>query len=155
MSNQHTDFRGGERQFAELPVELASERFLAQGASINARNAKGETALTLAARKGQVHMVEYLVNRGADPGVRDGSGRRAFDYVTSWSPWDFVIVDQKKIIVQYLTARAQGKSASMRGLAQALAQSRSHVWGKPVESGGRAYVVDLQVPFVSFFGFYF
>jgi Ankyrin repeats (many copies) len=79
----------------------AAARFLAQGASFNVRNAEGETALTLAARQGQVEMVEYLVQRGASPELRDGTGRSAYDYATTWNPWELFVTDNKKLIAQY------------------------------------------------------
>jgi Ankyrin repeats (many copies) len=126
----------------------AAAHFFAQGALTNIRNTEGETALTLAARSGQIEMVEYLVNHGADPNYRDGRGLSALQCATSWNPWDFVIVDQKKVIAQYLVEVSSSKRPSTTQIVRALAESRSYIWGGPVEPGGKAYVVDLQVPFV-------
>jgi benzoyl-CoA reductase/2-hydroxyglutaryl-CoA dehydratase subunit BcrC/BadD/HgdB len=88
---------------AEAGDIQAAARFLAQGASLNVRNAEGETALTLAVREGQVEMVEYLVQRGTNVDFRDGAGRSAYDYATTWNPWELFVTDDKKLIAQYLT----------------------------------------------------
>jgi Ankyrin repeats (3 copies) len=122
----------------------AAEHFLAQGAAVNVRNAEGETALTLAARHGKAEMVEYLVQRGANPSYRDSAGRSAYEYATAWSPWEFVVTDNKKVIAQYLRAVSNYPNATVADFAQGQAQDRSHIWGNPVAPGGPAYVVDLQ-----------
>ena len=46
---------------------------LAGGASPNERTARGLTALGLAARNGQVAVVEQLIRAGADPDIRDAN----------------------------------------------------------------------------------
>jgi Ankyrin repeats (3 copies) len=55
-------------------VEIA-HAFLEKGASANARDGKGGTALHWAAARGERKVVELLIARGADMGARDGSGR--------------------------------------------------------------------------------
>jgi benzoyl-CoA reductase/2-hydroxyglutaryl-CoA dehydratase subunit BcrC/BadD/HgdB len=124
----------------------AAARFLAQGASLNARNAEGETALTLAARQGQAEMVEYLVQHGANPEFRDGAGRSAYDYAATWSPWELFVADNKKLIAQYL--RTATTQASMAELAHSLAQRRTQIWGAARTPGKPAYMVDLQAPVI-------
>jgi ankyrin repeat protein len=59
-------------------VEIA-HAFLEKGASANARDDKGSTALHWAAARGEKKIVELLLARGADIGARDGSGRSALE----------------------------------------------------------------------------
>jgi ankyrin repeat protein len=47
---------------------------LDQGASINAKNKEGETALMVAALEGRTDMVRFLIDRGADLNARDVVG---------------------------------------------------------------------------------
>jgi ankyrin repeat protein len=53
----------------------AVAHLLDAGASIQARNAYGQTALGLAAAKRENAVLDLLLKRGADPAVLDGSGR--------------------------------------------------------------------------------
>lgn len=131
---------------AEVGDIQAVGRFLPQGALLNVRNAEGETALTLAARHGKADMVEYLVERGANPEFKDGAGHSAYDYAATWNPWEFVVTKNKKLIAQYLRAVSENTSASMADIAQGQAQDHSHIWGDAVAPGGPAYVVELQSP---------
>ena len=112
---------------AEAGDIQAAERFLAQGALLNVRNAEGETALTVAARQGTADMVAYLVQHGANPEFKDGAGHSAYDYATTWNPWEFVVTKNKKLIAQYLRAVSENTSASMADIAQGQAQDDSHV----------------------------
>ncbi len=57
--------------------------FLAKGASANARDARGGTALHWAAARGVVDVVELLVAHGADLGAVDDKGRLARDVAES------------------------------------------------------------------------
>jgi hypothetical protein len=52
---------------------------LDNGASIDARNRRGETALISTALNGQTFTVEVLLGRGADPTLTDHTGRTALD----------------------------------------------------------------------------
>ncbi|HYA73620.1 MAG TPA: ankyrin repeat domain-containing protein [Roseiarcus sp.] len=49
--------------------------FLAKGASANARDDRGGSALHWAAGRGKLDVVELLLAAGADPGAEDGAGR--------------------------------------------------------------------------------
>ena len=131
---------------AEVGDIQAAERFLAQGALPNVRNAEGETALTVAAQQGKADMVAYLVQRGANAELKDGAGHSAYDYATTWNPWEFVVTKNKKLIAQYLRAVSENTSASMADIAQGQAQDHSHIWGNAVAPGGPAYVVEIQSP---------
>ncbi len=53
--------------------------FLAKGASANARDARGGSALHWAAGRGKLDVVQLLLDEGADAGARDGAGRTAPD----------------------------------------------------------------------------
>ena len=97
-----------------------------QGADINQRNAEGETALTLAVRQRNPQMVEYLVQHGADPSIRDGAGRTPLDYIRLWRPEDAALSDHKDMIAQYLTERSNGKKPTMGDIVQALPTQRHH-----------------------------
>ncbi len=55
------------------------QAFLAKGASANARDARGGSALHWAAGRGKLDVVELLLAEGADAGARDGAGRMALD----------------------------------------------------------------------------
>ena len=59
-------------------VEIA-HAFLEKGASANARDAKGGSALHWAAARGEAAVAELLLARGAAIDARDGSGRTAVE----------------------------------------------------------------------------
>jgi ankyrin repeat protein len=52
---------------------------LAHGGDVNSRGTGGETALHVAARKGDLAGVRLLLDHGADPGLKDDEGRRPID----------------------------------------------------------------------------
>lgn len=60
-------------KMARLLVQQAQTR-------INQRGENGVTALHLAVAKGDPGMVKLLLSRGADPGIKDNSGRTAIDF---------------------------------------------------------------------------
>jgi ankyrin repeat protein len=51
------------------------------GTNINAQNDDGDTALILAVKSQNTHFAESLVKNGADPNIKNSSGKRAVDYV--------------------------------------------------------------------------
>jgi hypothetical protein len=59
-------------------VEIA-HAFLEKGASPNARDERGGTALHWAAARGERKVVELLLVHGANIGARDGTGRSALE----------------------------------------------------------------------------
>lgn len=73
---------GLDRDLIELVkrgrVEIA-HAFLEKGASANARDAKGGSALHWAAARGEAAVAELLLARGAAIDARDGSGRTAVE----------------------------------------------------------------------------
>ena len=48
---------------------------------------EGATALHFALQLGDLDVVEYLLKNGADPRIRDGVGRSAFDYLAIYGPY--------------------------------------------------------------------
>ncbi|MGO4871374.1 MAG: ankyrin repeat domain-containing protein [Roseiarcus sp.] len=60
--------------------------FLAKGASANARDARGGTALHWAAGRGKLDVVELLLAEGADIDARDGAGRTALGVAECRTP---------------------------------------------------------------------
>jgi ankyrin repeat protein len=55
-------------------------------AYIQGRDHEGQTALFAAAESGWDQVTQHLVERGADPTVRDADGKTAFDYAKSPRP---------------------------------------------------------------------
>jgi uncharacterized protein len=56
---------------------------LERGATIDAVDNRGRTALMIAAELGDAATVEALLKRGADAGKRDKQGKTALDLATS------------------------------------------------------------------------
>ena len=48
---------------------------------------EGATALHIALKSGDLDVVEYLLKNGANPRIRDGIGRSAFDYLEIYGPY--------------------------------------------------------------------
>jgi hypothetical protein len=55
-------------------------QLIATGAPVNVSNARGETALMMAARNGDLGMLQALLSRGADVTARDNQGRTVIDW---------------------------------------------------------------------------
>jgi ankyrin repeat protein len=68
------DEKVGETEAAEVVTHL-----LDAGAHIDDRDARGRTALMIAAEGGRGAIAALLLARGADPSLRDNSGKRAAD----------------------------------------------------------------------------
>lgn len=58
-------------------------RLLDRGVDVNMQNDEGWTPLMIAAEQDDGPMVQYLLSRGADPAIRNRSGRRALDVTSS------------------------------------------------------------------------
>ncbi len=56
------------------------ELLLNKGVQINAKGSEGKTALMIAASMNNIEMVRKLVANGADIGLKDDNGLRAYDY---------------------------------------------------------------------------
>ena len=71
------DEKVGDSEAAEVVTYL-----LDAGAHIDDRDARGRTALMIAAEGGRGAVAALLLARGADPSLRDNSGKRAADLTT-------------------------------------------------------------------------
>ena len=57
-----------------------AQRFIAQGADVNAKDWHGCTILMVAALKGHIKLIELLINEGADLAMRDYNGLTVLMY---------------------------------------------------------------------------
>ncbi len=64
----------------QSPEYLALNALLAAGADVNAADARGRTALIIAAQKGNVIAVSVLLKNNADPSIRDMYHYAALSY---------------------------------------------------------------------------
>jgi ankyrin repeat protein len=60
--------------------DMVVRQALAMGAPVNVSDERGATALMIAARNGDLGMMQALLSRGADASVRDGEGRTVFEW---------------------------------------------------------------------------
>ena len=61
-------------------TKLDVEKVIKEGADVNAKNDNGNTALHIAAFKGNTDTVEALLAKGADVNAKNNNGYTAFDY---------------------------------------------------------------------------
>lgn len=72
--------------FEYIPAEhhfLSAELLIENGASVNAQDYLGQTALHVDVKEGNISAVQFLLNHGADPRIKDSQGRTAFDLAAS------------------------------------------------------------------------
>ena len=60
--------------------DMVVRQLLSSGAPANVTNARGATPLMIAARNGDLGIMQALLSRGADASVRDGDGKTVFDW---------------------------------------------------------------------------
>jgi Ankyrin repeats (many copies) len=77
-------------------------QLLAQGAPANMRDERGATALMIAARNGDLGMMQTLLSRGADASISDNQGQTAFGWAEP-SP------TTGKYVIAFLTDRGISK----------------------------------------------
>jgi uncharacterized protein len=70
---------GADEKVAEAEAVRIVSYLLDHGAHVDDQDARGRTALMIAAEGGRTEVAALLVARGADPALRDGAGKRAAD----------------------------------------------------------------------------
>jgi uncharacterized protein len=73
---------GADEKVADADALKVVSYLLDVGAHIDDRDARGRTALMIAAEGGHAEIADLLVARGADPSLRDNAGKRAADLTT-------------------------------------------------------------------------
>jgi ankyrin repeat protein len=73
---------GPDEKVAEADALKVVTALLDAGARINDRDARGRTALMIAAEGGHGEIADLLLARGADPSLKDKGGKRAADLTT-------------------------------------------------------------------------
>ncbi|MDF1796101.1 MAG: ankyrin repeat domain-containing protein [Coxiellaceae bacterium] len=112
---------------ANAPIELIHKCVEAEGMHVNAVNSAGETALMMAAHKGNIGAIDYLLSKGADKKIRDNSDKKAKDHFIGnnsaqslESKEDGAGVTSMKWIVKAKTIAA-AEAAKIKGDSSALA----------------------------------
>jgi uncharacterized protein len=73
---------GADETVAEADALKVVTYLLDDGAHIDDRDARGRTALMIAAEAGRAEVANLLLGRGADPALKDNAGKRAADLAT-------------------------------------------------------------------------
>jgi len=89
-------------QAANEGHDMVVRQVLAMGAPVNMADERGATALMIAARNGDLGMLQALLSRGADGSVRDGEGRTVFEWAEPSST-------TAKFVVAFLVERGVSK----------------------------------------------
>lgn len=89
-------------QAANEGHDMVVRQVLAMGAPVNMPDERGATALMIAARNGDLGMLQALLSRGADASVRDSQGRTVFEWAEPSS-------STAKFVVAFLLERGVSK----------------------------------------------
>jgi uncharacterized protein len=73
---------GADEKVSEGDALKVVTHLLEVGAHIDERDARGRTALMIAAEGGRADIANLLLERGADPSLKDNAGKRAADLTT-------------------------------------------------------------------------
>jgi ankyrin repeat protein len=76
---------GGDEKVEEAEIVTIVTYLLDNGAHVDDRDARGRTALMIAAEAGRAVVAGLLLARGADPSLRDKTGKQAADLTVSTS----------------------------------------------------------------------
>jgi len=91
-------------QAASEGHDMVVRQVLALGAPMNMTDERGATALMIAARNGDLGILQALLSRGADGSIRDMQGRTVFD-------WAEPSAATAKFVVAFLMERGVSKDA--------------------------------------------
>jgi ankyrin repeat protein len=91
-------------QAASEGHDMVVRQVLALGAPVNMTDERGTTALMIAARNGDLGILQALLSRGADGSIRDMQGRTVFD-------WAEPSASTSKFVVAFLMERGVSKDA--------------------------------------------
>jgi len=91
-------------QAANEGHDMVVRQVLAMGAPVNMPDERGATALMIAARNGDLGMLQALLSRGADASIRDSQGRTVFEWAEPSS-------STAKFVVAFLLERGVSKDA--------------------------------------------
>jgi len=89
-------------QAANEGHDMVVRQVLAMGAPVNMPDERGATALMIAARNGDLGMLQALLSRGADASIRDSQGRTVFEWAEPSS-------STAKFVVAFLVERGVSK----------------------------------------------
>ena len=92
-------------------------QLLAAGAPVNASDQRGATSLMLAARNGDLGILQALLSRGADASARDGLGQGVFE-------WADASTATRKYVIEFLVDRGLSSEAPRRVVPAAPPQLR-------------------------------
>jgi ankyrin repeat protein len=92
-------------QAASEGHDMVVRQVLALGAPVNVTDERGTTALMIAARNGDLGMMQALLSRGADASARDSQGRTVFEWAEPSST-------TAKHVVAFLLDRGVSKAIS-------------------------------------------
>ena len=124
---------------AWLGDKEGTEFYLDEGADINAKTVRGETALTVSAKHGNVEIVEMLLGRGADPEIADDFG---------WTPLLKTSRYGNEAAVRVLLRHGAKKRAKLRSGNSTLAEAcwRNHfgIARMLIEAGSPIDTRDIQ-----------
>lgn len=102
-----------EQDKSGLVIGKIIDILLANGAKLDARNRQGETALLIAARHGNKHVVSKLLDRGANFHARDKSGRgimAIIDCQIAESPGDLPLYGRLEAVRAAVVAKKLGEN---------------------------------------------
>jgi hypothetical protein len=91
-------------QAANEGHDMVVRQVLAMGAPVNMPDERGATALMIAARNGDLGILQALLSRGADASARDREGRTVFEWAEPSS-------STAKFVVAFLVERGVSKDA--------------------------------------------
>lgn len=104
----------GVNQYGETPLYIAAvgsarslRALLASGAHVNVRNLKLSTPLIAAVRQCRIENIQLLLAAGADPAIRDQSGKNARDYAVHA---DVPCTEQARLLHTLDSASGSGKN---------------------------------------------